>query len=128
MIRRTLRGRLAKSWLHLEHLEDRCVPHTGVALFSAGLTPNAALTGIVRGPDDNCWFTEFAADRIGRTTRAGVITEFTLSAASGPLNITVGPCNNLWFTENRGDRIGRLNPLAGDAAAIQASLIEFAVP
>jgi streptogramin lyase len=122
-------------------LEDRTVPHTGVALYSTGLTANAGLTGIVQGPDNNRWFTEFAADKIGRIITAGqtgvapgtnapsTIAEFNLpTAGSGPLNITVGPDGNLWFTENTGDRIGRINPLAGDDAAIQASLMEFSVP
>src|SRR5947209_796708 len=88
----------------LEPLEDRTVPHTGVALYSTGLTDGAGLTGIVQGPDNNRWFTEFAANKIGRIITAGqagvapganapsTITEFNLpTAGSGPLNITVGP-------------------------------------
>lgn len=109
-------------------LEDRCVPHTGVTLFSNGIAANAAPTGIVLGPDSNFWFTEFNASRVARVTPTGTITEFTLPAGRGPLNITVGPDSNLWFTENTGDRIGRLNPAAGNDAAIQASIVEFAVP
>src|SRR5207302_3595792 len=119
--------RWVRPWL--EQLEERCAPHTGVTLFSNGIVPNAGLTGIVQGPDDNFWFTEFNADRIGRTTRAGVITEFTLPAGRGPLNIIRGPDNRLlWFTSSNGDRIGRLDPLAGGDAAVQASLTEFVVP
>ena len=114
--------------LSLELLEDRVVPHTGVALFSAGITAAAAPAGIVAAPDGNHWFTEFSANRIARITLTGTITEFTLPAGRGPLNITVGPDNNLWFTENTGDRIGRINPLAGSDAAIQASIAEFMVP
>lgn len=114
--------------LSLEQLEDRCVPHTGVTTFSAGLTAQAAPAGIVNAPDGNFWFTEFAADRIARITPAGTITEFTLPAGRGPLNITVGPDGLLWFTENTGDRIGAINPAAGSDAAIQASLVEFVVP
>ncbi len=124
------KAKVTKSGLGLkvERLEDRCVPHTGVTLFSAGISPNAAASGIVSGPDGNFWFTEFGTDRIARTTPTGEITEFTLSAGRGPLNITVGPDNNLWFTESTGDRIGRINPLAGSTASIQASLAEFVIP
>src|SRR5262245_41871628 len=100
MSQRTNRNRSAKLLprpirLHLPPLEVRLVPHTGVTLFSDGLTPNAGLTGIVRGPDGNFWFTEFAASRVARVTPTGTITEFStgISDGSGPLNITVGPDN-----------------------------------
>lgn len=104
------------------------MPHSGVTTFSAGITAGAAPAGIVQASDGNFWFAEFAADRIARITPTGVVTEFALAAGRGPVNITKGPDNNLWFTENTGDRIGRINPLAGSAAAIQATIVEFAVP
>jgi streptogramin lyase len=113
--------------MRVEQLEDRLAPHSGVTQFTNGITANAGLTGIVQGPDDNFWFTEFNASRVSRITATGTVTEFTLPAGRGPVNITVGPDNNIWFTENTGDRIGRLNPLAGNDAAIQASIMEFAV-
>lgn len=95
--------------LHLEQLEDRCVPHTGVTLFADGLTAAAQPAGIVSGPDGNFWFTEFAADRVARITPTGTITEFVVpGAGSGPLNIVVGPDGALWFTENGSDEIGRI--------------------
>jgi streptogramin lyase len=114
--------------LSVEPLEDRVVPHSGATQFTAGITAGAAPAGIVFGPDSNFWFTEFAASKVARITRAGVVTEFALPAGRGPLYITEGPDGNIWFTENTGDRIGRLNPKAGDDAAIQASIAEFAVP
>ena len=136
MFWRTVEKRMAKrvmrrSCLNVEQLEDRSVPHGGVTQFSAGITPNAAPAGIVLGPDDNFWFAEFATSRIGRIGGVGsanTITEFTLPAGRGPLNLTVGPDGNIWFTENTGDRIGRFNPRAGSDAAVQASIVEFAVP
>jgi streptogramin lyase len=91
-------------------------------------TAGSAPTSIVRGPDGNLWFTEFSADRIGRITPTGGVTEFVLAAGRGPLAITTGSDNLLYFTERLADRIGRLNPLAGSDAAIQASLVEFLVP
>ena len=111
-----------------ERLEDRTTPHSGVTLFSAGITPDSAPTGIVLGPDNNFWFAEFASSRIARITPTGTVTEFTLPAGRGPVNLAVGPDKNVWFTENSGDRIGRINPLAGTAAAIQGSIVEFVVP
>ncbi|MBM3979554.1 MAG: DUF4331 domain-containing protein [Planctomycetes bacterium] len=116
--------------MRVELLEDRLAPHSGVTQFAIP-TDNAGAAGIVLGPDDNFWFAEFNASRIGRIGGVGTantITEFTLPAGRGPLNLTVGPDNLIYFTENTGDRIGRINPLAGSDAAIQASFTEFAVP
>src|SRR5438105_2827345 len=66
-------------------LEDRCVPAVSITEFPV---PTAASgpSGITQHLDGNLWFTEFNADRIGRITPAGVVTEFTLPAGSGPLN------------------------------------------
>jgi streptogramin lyase len=67
-------------------------------------------TSIAAGPDGNLWFTEQAADRIGRITTSGEITEFALSAS--PQTIAKGPDGRLWFTESVGlageVRIGRI--------------------
>jgi streptogramin lyase len=67
---------------------------------------------IKAGPDGNLWFTESNADRIGRITTAGVVTEFQLPAAGGqpafPNYIASGPDGNLWFTELLGNKIGRI--------------------
>jgi virginiamycin B lyase len=109
----------------LEALEDRTAP--AVTEFPI-LTASSGPTDIALAADGNLWFTEFNADRIGRITPAGAITEFPLTAGVGPLSITAGPDGRLYFTERFTDRIGRLNPLAGSNAAIQASLVEFMVP
>jgi virginiamycin B lyase len=46
------------------------------------------------------WFTETGANKIGRITTAGVITEFPIPTAnSQPNGITTGPDGNLWFAE-----------------------------
>ena len=66
--------------------------------------------GITAGPDGALWFTEFGADKIGRITTGGIITEFPLSLGAAPLGITAGPDGNLWFTEAGSDRIGRITP------------------
>ena len=100
-----------------------------VTEFSAGLTPvflagneyGADPGAITAGPDGNLWFTERLANRIGRITPAGAITEFSAGLTdavtspgseypASPSDITVGPDGNLWFTEQSGPRIGRITP------------------
>lgn len=114
--------------LKVDQLEARCVPHTGVTVFTNGITADSGPAGIILGPDGNFWFAEVRGSRIARITPTGVVTEFPLPAGRGPLNLAVGPDSNIWFTENTGDRIGRINPLAATTSAIQASIVEFGVP
>jgi streptogramin lyase len=84
-------------------------------------TANAGLTAITAGPDGNLWFTERTADKIGRSTPQGTITEFAIpTAAAQPLYLTAGPDGNLWFTEAAGNKIGKITP--------QGTISEFAVP
>ena len=67
--------------------------------------------GIVAGPDGNLWFTELA-DRIGRITPSGTVTEFSagISSARQPDRVSPsGPDGNLSFTEFFFQRIGRIN-------------------
>jgi virginiamycin B lyase len=75
---------------------------------------------LVGGPDGAVWFTEESADRIGRITSSGTVTEYSLPATSVrmgcggkcPDSITRGPDGALWFTEvqlaDPGNRIGRI--------------------
>jgi streptogramin lyase len=72
--------------------------------FSAGGGPS----GIVQGPDNNLWFTQFnSPGRVARITPAGVVTEFTGGVTPGftanaiPARIVTGPDGNLWFTERQ---------------------------
>ena len=80
---------------------------------------SAPLT-IVSGPDNALWFTEFNANKIGRITTAGAITEFTLPAAGNPVGMTSGPDGNLWFAEAGGNKIGRITTTG--------TITEFTVP
>jgi streptogramin lyase len=112
--------------LRLEQLEDRTAPST-VAEFHT-LTAASQPTGITPGADGNLWFTEFATDRIGRITPAGMVTEFTLVSGSAPLDIVSDGNNNLlYFTESGTGKLATINPLAGSIAAIQSSIIESPV-
>ena len=71
---------------------------------------------ITAGPDGNLWFTEAApspANRIGRISTTGTLTEFSLPVDSEvlrggfPIRITVGRDGNLWYTKY-GYKIGRI--------------------
>jgi streptogramin lyase len=54
--------------------------------------------GISEGPDGNVWFTEARANRIGRITPRGGITEFPIPRRGSPTDITCGADGNLWFS------------------------------
>ena len=76
-------------------------------------TANAGLSQIVSDPaDGNLWFTEAAANRVGRinpTTR--IVTEFAVPAAgAAPAAIAVDKGGNLWFIESNASQIAELSP------------------
>jgi streptogramin lyase len=72
-------------------------------------TPNSRLWWITPGPDGALWFTEYAANNIGRITTSGAVTEYPVPTANPQLTyITTGPDGALWFTENLADKIGRI--------------------
>ena len=74
---------------------------------------------IAAGSDGNLWFGE--RDAIGRSTTAGEVTSFALSAgASAPTSMSVGPDGNVWFTEGAASRIGRITP--------GGEILEFQLP
>lgn len=53
---------------------------------------------ITAGSDGNLWFTEAEANKIGKITPQGVITEYPLSDKEmQPRSITAGPDGNIWF-------------------------------
>ena len=67
-------------------------------------TANSQPAGITAGPDGALWFTESLANKIGRITTAGVVTnEFPIPTPNGtngfPQIITAVPDGALWFTE-----------------------------
>src|SRR5262249_30339971 len=97
-VRKPPRARLA-----LEALDDRILPSATESPTPD--TPSARPEGIPRGPDGTLWFAETFADRIGRITPAGVVTQFSLPFLSQPAEITAGPDGNLWFTEAGSSRI-----------------------
>jgi streptogramin lyase len=98
------------------------VPPTEVVLPPPAPTVRGSgESGITAGPDGNLWFTEWLADKIGRITPSGSITEFQIpTAESHPYGITAGREGNLWFTEEHGDKIGRITP--------SGAISEFQIP
>lgn len=93
--------------------------------FAATVTDTATTTaasgpfGIVKGPDNNMWFTEYLGDKVGKITSDGTITEYAVG--SGPAGITVGPDGNLWIAEYAADKIAKIST-AG------AGFTEYALP
>ncbi len=110
-------------------LDRRTLLSLTVTSFPIPLVGLVQPDGITTGPDGNLWFAETGADRIGRMTPAGVLTEFPLPAVTvpagstgpppGPTKITVGPDGALWFTGIPGE-VGRIT-----TAGV---VTEFAVP
>jgi streptogramin lyase len=95
-------------------------PSGEVTSFSTP-TANAGVGDVAWGPDDSLWFTEPAANQIGRCTVRGEITEFPVpTAGSAPLWIASGPDGNLWFIENNSSKVGRVT--------VDGKFAEFPVP
>lgn len=79
-------------------------------------TPNAGPTFVVAGPDGNMWFAEVMANKIGRITMSGQITEYKIPTATPPYcagaigGLAVGPDGDIWFTERFNEKIGKITP------------------
>jgi streptogramin lyase len=108
----------------------RITPAGAITSFQAGTRTGGFFgTGpesIATGPDGNLWFPEFFANRIGRMTPAGTLTEFPIPTPdSAPRGIVAGPDGNVWFVESAVQRsaIARVStagvvtefPLGGNA-------------
>src|SRR5262249_35336943 len=68
--------------------------------------------GIVAGPDGALWFVETAANKIGRISTDGVVTEYSVPTA-GAIDrdqgfIAIGPDGALWFNEDLVNKVGRI--------------------
>ena len=98
--------------LESQRLADRVLPTLTVTNFPIPLVGLVEPQGITTGPDGNLWFAETGADRIGRMTPSGELTEFSLpdtseGTASGPTAIVAGPDGALWFVGQPGE-VGRI--------------------
>jgi virginiamycin B lyase len=79
------------------------------------------------GPDGNLWFTENNAQKIGKITPTGTITEYAIPPDPGnvdPESITNGPDGALWFTSE--SELGRITT-SGSLTSLppEASLVGF---
>jgi virginiamycin B lyase len=79
------------------------------AATAQAVPPNSKPWNIATGSDGALWFTELDANKIGRITTGGTITEYTVPTANAaPYGITAGPDGAMWFTENNVSKIGRI--------------------
>ncbi len=78
----------------------------------AAIVRHYVLSDAAAGPDGAVWFTEESANRIGRISPEGEISEFPVPTPdSHPHSIALGSDGNLWFTERFAGKIGRITPL-----------------
>jgi virginiamycin B lyase len=78
-------------------------------------TTGAFPTGIVAASTARCGFTETRADKIGRITTAGGVTEFPLP---GP--IVAGADSGLWFAQRNTNQVLRLTTTARSPSGSRA--------
>jgi streptogramin lyase len=108
--------------LAVESLENRWLLSGGVFEYALPSSPDRRPYGITSGPDNNLWFTEQFADKIGRYNPvSNLLTEFNLAAGRQPFDIASGPDGNLWFTETGTNKVGRMTTTG-------TLLGEFAIP
>jgi virginiamycin B lyase len=96
-------------------LEPRVLLSLTYTNFPIPLVEVVSPQGITTGPDGNLWFTESVANRIGRETPAGSLTEFALPAnVTNPGAIAPGSDGNVWFTAVQESADGSVeNPILG---------------
>ena len=82
-------------------------------VFTAFHVPadGSAPLAITDGPDGALWFTEGDANKIGRITTSGAITEFPASGT--PDGIAAGPNDTIWFTQCGSNQIGQIATTGG---------------
>ena len=75
------------------------------------ISQDARPTNILVTDTGELWFTDLAAEKIGRITPTHEITEYTVPTK--PANVrglAIGPDGNVWFAEFIGGKIGRITP------------------
>ena len=79
-----------------------------------GIGGDANPFSITKGPDGAMWFTESAADRIGRIDPQGSITEYKLPSYdrvhANPQGIVLGPDDRLWFVQPLDETVAAFDP------------------
>ena len=97
---------------------------SGGTITEYPLSSTSEAASITPGPDGNLWYTDYSANKIGKITTSGAITEYSLSS-TGPIAITAGPDGNMWFTETLNHKIGRITT---SGTVTQYSLAETSDP
>ena len=77
-------------------------------------TPDAQPFGVVALDDGTAWFTELAADALGRIDILGRVDEFPVGRAGSSVSMIATSGDSLWFTLNAAGAIGHVR--GGDAA------------
>jgi len=73
------------------------------------------------------WFTEWNADKIGKITPSGTITEYSLPSGREPYDIVKGPDGNMWFTEQgQGTSWGKIGKITTSGTITEYSVPELA--
>ena len=82
--------------------------HFMVAGPDGAICFTAQPVGITRGIDGALWFAETHANKIGRITPSGVISQYNVPFTGGrPADIVSGPdARTLWFTDIGTQKIG----------------------
>ena len=91
---------------------------TGFTSYNGSLAGETSIPTAAAGPfdiaagsDNNLYYTETNADKIGRIHDLfSAQSEIALTAGTQPRDIVRGPDGNLWFTEYTRGNIGRLSP------------------
>lgn len=92
-----------------DYTVGRMTTDGAISTFTAP-SPTGEVGPIVRGPEDNQWFTAYNGG-VWRINLAGTIEEILPpAAAGGPTDITVGADGRIWFSQSGG--IVRLDSLA----------------
>src|SRR4029077_6922397 len=72
-------------------------------------TPDGRPAAITAGPDGAMWFIETSGKKVGRVSRAGAFTEYSIPTSNAfggeDAGITVGPDGNIWLTESLANKI-----------------------
>jgi len=77
-------------------------------------TPSSRPVDITVDSEGYVWFTESAADRIGRLNPwDGTVSEYSLLEGSRPWGITTDSKGFIWFTMSEARRIAKLDPRSG---------------
>jgi len=79
-------------------------------------TSAAALRRITTAPNGDMWFVEQDANKVGRITPAGAITEFTLppttTGGGWVYDLDVDAAGNVWVVWDQGRKVSRFHPNA----------------